>query len=65
MTRGYVDQLGAFRYKGQTVDAHVVREGKGPRTERSSGTWEIRIGKGQFAAFPASPSDTEEVCVSE
>ena len=60
MTRGYIDQLGAFRHKGHTVVARVVREGKGPRTERSSGTWEIRIGKDQFAAFPASPTDIEE-----
>jgi len=48
MTRGYVDQLGTFRYKGYTVDAHVVREGKGPRTERTSGTWEIRIEAGML-----------------
>lgn len=59
MMRGYVDQLGAFRYKGHTVDAHVVRQGKGPRTERTSGTWNIRIGKDQMALFPASPNDTE------
>lgn len=59
VTKGYVDQLGAFRYKGRIVEAHVVREGKGPRTERTPGTWTLRIGKDEFAVFPASPADTE------
>lgn len=59
MTKGYVDQLGAFHYKGRTIEAHVVREGKGPRTERAPGIWNIRIGTDEFAVFRASPADTE------
>jgi hypothetical protein len=63
VTKGYTDRLGAFRYKGHTIEAHVVRTKsgmlKGPN-ERTSGVWNIRIGKDQFAAFRASPDDTEE-----
>jgi hypothetical protein len=59
VTKGYVDQLGAFRYKGHTIEAHVARQGKGPRTEGSPGIWTLRIGKEQFAVFPASSADTE------
>ena len=62
MTKGHTDKLGAFRYKGHTIDAHVVRtksvSHKGPG-ERTSGVWTIRIGKDRFAAFRASPDDTE------
>jgi hypothetical protein len=62
VTKGSKDQLGAFRYKGHTIDAHVVRTKSGsPKGlgERTSGVWTIRIGKDRFAAFGASPDDTE------
>jgi hypothetical protein len=62
VTKGYTDQLGAFRYKGHTIDAHVVRPksaGRKGLSERTSGVWSIRIGTDQFAAFRASPDDTE------
>jgi hypothetical protein len=59
VTRGYVDQLGTFRYKGRNIEAHVVRDGRGPRTERAPGRWAIRIGSDEFTIFPASPADTE------
>jgi hypothetical protein len=59
MARGYVDKLGAFRYKGHTIKAYVIRRGKG-RPEQSSDTWNIRIGRDQFALFEASPTDTED-----
>jgi hypothetical protein len=63
VTKGYTHQLGAFRYKGHTIEAHVVRTKSGSLkglNKFTSGVWSIRIGKDQFAAFPASPDDTED-----
>ena len=62
MTKGYTDQLGAFRYKAHTIDAHVVstKAGSHKGSGESPGVWTIRIGKDRFSAFLASPYDTED-----
>jgi len=62
VTKGNPDQLGAFRYKGRTIDAHVKRTKSRSHkglSERTPGVWTIRIGKDRFAAFLASTDDTE------
>jgi hypothetical protein len=63
--KGYIDQLGAFQYKGRTIEAHVVKPAtarkknrEGPR--RSRAIWTVTVDSDQFGLFPASPDDTEE-----
>jgi hypothetical protein len=60
-----VDQLGAFEYKGRTIEARVVKpvtarkkSRQGPR--RSRAIWTVTVDKDQFGLFPASPDDSED-----
>lgn len=65
MSKGYINQLGAFQYKGRTIEAHVVKpvtarpkNRKGPR--RSRAIWTVTVDQDEFGLFPVSPDDTEE-----
>jgi hypothetical protein len=61
MRKGYVDQIGAFQYKGNTVEAHVVKPKTRARADRrTTPIWTITVDGEPFGAFPASPDDTEE-----
>jgi hypothetical protein len=60
MRKGYVDQIGAFQYKGNTVEAHVVKPRKRSSDRRTSPIWTVTVNGERFGAFPASPDDTEE-----
>jgi hypothetical protein len=62
----YVDQIGAFQYQGRTIEAHVVRPGRGEsrsgelKGKKTGPVWEVMIDGERFGAFPASPDDTAE-----
>jgi hypothetical protein len=62
----YVDQIGAFQYKGRTIEAHVVRPARGEAKEnerkgRKTGPlWVVMVDGEHFGAFPPSPDDTAE-----
>lgn len=65
MPKGYVDQIDAFHYRGRLIEGHVVRpaaaadERRDPSRERAF--WTVTLEDEQFLAFPASPTDTEEL----
>lgn len=58
VSKGYVDQLAAFRFQGHTIEAHVARVGA-PGARRA-GTWVLVIDDERYIGFPASPADTED-----
>lgn len=62
MSKGYVDHIGAFRYKVHTIEAHVerpqIRGAK--RLTSNAGIWIILVDGARYSAFPATPDDTEE-----
>jgi hypothetical protein len=61
MRKGYVAQIGAFQYKGKTVEAHVVKPRTRSSDRRTPPIWTITVDGERFGgAFPASPDDTEE-----
>lgn len=64
MTRGYVDQIGTFKYRGHTIEAYVVTPppapSKGQAPRRAIPIWTVKVDNDRFDAFPASPGDTEE-----
>ncbi|HWM27822.1 MAG TPA: hypothetical protein VNQ14_05150 [Woeseiaceae bacterium] len=61
MTKGYVDQIGAFQYKGHAIEAHVVRPGPTATADRrTTPIWTVTADGERFVAFPASPGDTED-----
>jgi hypothetical protein len=63
MSKGYVNQLGPFHYRGHTVEAHVVKltggteERSDPR--RALPFWTASVDDRRYHLFPASPDDTE------
>ena len=58
---GYVDQIGAFQYKGHTIEAHVAKpRTSGKPNRRTTPVWTVMVDGERFGAFPASPDDTEE-----
>jgi hypothetical protein len=63
---GYVDQIGAFQYQGRTIEAHVVRPGRGearetkPKGKKTGPLWVVMVEGERFGAFPAAPDDTAE-----
>jgi hypothetical protein len=57
---GYVDHIGAFQYKGRTVEAYVVRPGPDRASEKAVPVWTVTVDGKRFGVFRASPNDTEE-----
>ena len=64
MREEYTNQLGAFQYRGHTIEAHVARTTARPKRrsakQAGSGSWILQIGAARYTAFPATPHDTEE-----
>ena len=63
MTRGYVDQIGTFQYRGHSIEAYVVKPAPAPDSgqepRRAIPVWTVKVDNDRFDAFPASPGDTE------
>jgi hypothetical protein len=65
VTKGYVDQIGTFQYKGHTIEARVMKPGPtapggGQASRRTTPIWTVTVDEDRFGAFPASPDDTED-----
>ena len=65
MTKGYVDQIGTFQYRGRTIEARVVKPvsaapGSKAAPRRTIPIWTVKVDDDRFDAFLASPGDTEE-----
>jgi hypothetical protein len=64
MREEYTNQLGAFQYRGHTIEAHVARtparQKKGSARQAGPGTWILQIEAIRYPAFPATPHDTAD-----